>query len=221
MVHVIFFSLYFLNASCVGTRMPFQQNDGSVIKKNARLKKIKISSHVVAVVTLETKRHLRQLMETKHKPCVTYELKAWISNPAGQFMPLIYRFPWTRYPRRQVQRELWGTIFIGIDKSRVSCYNGNTDRAAWALFVKHQRAHAKWCRQTHESLGFWLHHLLGFWLYHSPWALGCFTNNAQAATVIIPWIKDILSVSLSLFSSQVMLLRWVQNASHLFRYPMV
>ena len=28
--------------------------------------------------------------------------------------------------------------------------------------------------------------LLGCWLHHSPWALGCFRNNARAAPVIIP-----------------------------------
>ena len=39
------------------------------------------------------KRNLRQLIVTKHRPCVIYNLKAWISHPAGKFMCLIWYNP--------------------------------------------------------------------------------------------------------------------------------
>ena len=42
-------------------------------------------------------------------------------------------FPLTEWPRRQVQRELSGTIFSkDVENLWVSCHNGNNDRAAWA-----------------------------------------------------------------------------------------
>ena len=111
---------------------------------------------------------------TKHKPYVTNGLKAWISNQAGQFMSLIQYhpcdcsylstervtmlniFPEMRWPRRQVQQELRSTIFSeNIDNLRIPFFNGNNDGAAWALFVKHSRAHGEWLRQNPErSEGF-------------------------------------------------------------------
>ena len=79
-------------------------------------------------LTLHTKRHLRQLIGNKPKPCVTYGLKAWISDQAGQFMSLIWYqpcycgylrtegvtmlciVPGAGWPRSQVQWKLCGTI---------------------------------------------------------------------------------------------------------------
>ena len=37
---------------------------------------------------------------------------------------------------------------------------------------------------------------LGVWLHHSPWALGCFTNNARAASVIIPQVALFISLEM-------------------------
>ena len=51
------------------------------------------SSACRAKLTRQTKLHLRQIIGTKHKPCVTYGLKALISNPAGWFMSLIECHP--------------------------------------------------------------------------------------------------------------------------------
>ena len=114
-------------------------------------------------LALQTKRHPRQLIGTKHKPCVTYGLKAWILNPAGQLMSLIWyhpgncsyssttmlkRFPATRLTRRHVQWELYRTNFIEkIANLRVSCCNGNNDRSAWVLFVLDPPEHGEWLRQ--------------------------------------------------------------------------
>ena len=53
-------------------------------------------------------------------------------------------FPEMRWPRRQVQQELRSTIFSeNIDNLRIPFFNGNNDGAAWALFVKHSRAHGE------------------------------------------------------------------------------
>ena len=85
-------------------------------------------------------------------------------------MTILNGFPWTRWTRRQVQRELCRTIFSeNIDNLWVSCYNGNNDRAAWALFVKHPRV----CEAPSGS---------GRMI---TWVLGCLPNNARAAPVII------------------------------------
>ena len=113
--------------------------------------------------TTPRKRHLRQLIGTKHKPCVTYGLKASISNPTGQFLLLIWYHPcdWSYLSTEGV------TLELNVENLRVSCYDGNNDRT---LFVKHPRAQGGWLR------------------HHSPWALGCFQNNTRAAPVIIPKI---------------------------------
>ena len=111
----------------------------------------------------------QQLIGTKHKLCVTYGLKAWISNPAGQFMSLIWyypcdcshlstegmtmlnRFPATRWPWCHVQLELCGTNFHDDENSanlQVSCYNGNNDQSAHMLFVQHPREQGEWLHQN-------------------------------------------------------------------------
>ena len=55
--------------------------------------------------------------------------------------------PRTRWPQRQVHRELWGTVFSeNIANLRVSCNNGNKNRAACALFVQHPPAQGEWLR---------------------------------------------------------------------------
>ena len=120
-----------------------------------------------AKLTHQTKRHTRQLIGTKYKPCVTYGLKAWISNPAGQFMSLIWyhpcdcsylimegvtllnRFPATRWPRHHVQWELCGVNFReNITNLQVSCYNGNNDWSARVLFIQHPWEQGEWLHQN-------------------------------------------------------------------------
>ena len=68
-------------------------------------------------------------------------------------LTMLIRFPGTWCPRRQVQRKLCGTIFSrNIENLWVLCYSGNSDRDAWALFVKHPRvyglAQGEWLRQN-------------------------------------------------------------------------
>ena len=49
----------------------------------------------------------------------------------------------------QVQWALCGTIFIrNIENLGVSCYNGNNEQAAWALFAKHPQAQVEWLYQN-------------------------------------------------------------------------
>ena len=156
--------------------------------------------------------------------------KTWISNPAGQFMSLIQyhpcdgsylstervttfnRFPWTRCPRCQVQRELWGTIFSGIENLGVSCYNGNNDQAAWALFVKHSRAQGEWLRQNPSFARFFWS---GFDCIIRPEPSGASQTTPALPRSLSPEQKNILSVSLCLFSSQVMLLEWSKHTKPL------
>ena len=57
----------------------------------------------------------------------------------------------TWWPRRQVQRELCGTIFSGnVENLLVLCCNGYNDPVAWALFVKHPRVQGERLRQNHR-----------------------------------------------------------------------
>ena len=121
------------------------------------------SSACKAKLKLQTKRHSRQRIGTKHNLCVTFVLKALISNPAGEFMSLIWyhpcdcsylsaegvtmlnRFPAIRWPRRHVQWELCGTNFReNIANLRVSYYNGKNNRSARVLFVQHPREQGEW-----------------------------------------------------------------------------
>ena len=138
------------------------------------------------------------------KICVAYGLKAWISNPAGQLMSLIWyhpcdcshlstvgvkmlnRFPATRWPRRDVRWELCGTNFgENIPNLRVSCYNGNNDRSALVLFVQHPREQGEWLGSRANDYVKTLA-TLGFWLHHSLCSLGCWTNNTLAARSLSP-----------------------------------
>ena len=62
---------------------------------------------------------------------------------------MLNRFPSTTWPWRQVQRELCGTIFSGnVEHLRVSCYDANNGRVAWALFVMHSQAQEEWLRHN-------------------------------------------------------------------------
>ena len=142
-----------------------------IVKRCAKIRSLWRHSYAVAAcrtkLTLKTKRHSRQPIGTKHKPCVTNGLKTWISIPAGQLISLIWyhlcdcsclntegvtmlnRFPATTWPRRHVQWELCGTDIGGyIANLLISCYNGNNERSARVLFVQHLREQGEWLLQN-------------------------------------------------------------------------
>ena len=142
--------------------------------------------------------HLQQLIwdETQTNTWIE-QLDTHASNPAGQFMPLIWHnpcdcsylntkgvtmltgFPWTRWPWRRfsesyniqistkISRICERRVIMGIMTRLLGCCSCSALGSRANDYVK-----------TLTTLGFWLH--------HSPRSLGCWMNNILATRSLSP-----------------------------------
>ena len=121
---------------------------------------------------LQTKRYLQQLNEFKHK---------WYTWAEGTDIK-----PISLCPYMKTICTIGHTIRLMLFKYAVVTMISGFPWTRWPCLTPHDTCSGEVVR--HELRVKLSLALLWYGLYHSSWAPGCFTNNAHAAPVNIPWI---------------------------------